>query len=84
MTGGGYTWDLADDGSPGDMIYGLYAGLDGGDYTIVVKESAPYNTLKAGLADSGTQDFGLKIYTPTNFDDGNNKSGSITLTVACD
>ncbi len=84
MTGGGYTWDLADDGSPGDMIYGLYAGLDGGAYTIVVKESAPYNTLKAGLADSGTQDFGLKIYTPTNFDDGNSKSGTITLTVACD
>lgn len=84
MTGGGYTWDLSDDGSVGDMIYGMKAGLSGGDYTIVVKETAPYNTLKAGLADSGTQDFGLKIYTPTNFDDGNDKSGAITLTAACD
>lgn len=83
MTGGGYTWDLADDGNPGDMIYGLYAGLYGGDYTIVVKESTPYNTLKSGLADEGTQDFGLKIYIPTNFDDGNNKSGTTILTAAC-
>lgn len=84
MTGGGYTWDLADDGSPGDMIYGMYAGLSGGSYNIIVKESAPYNTLKAGLADSGTQDFGLKIYIPTNFDDGNSKSGTVTLTAVCD
>ena len=84
MTGGGYTWDLSDDGSAGDMIYGMYAGLSGGDYITVVKESQPYNTLKAGLADEGTQDFGLKIYVPTNFDDGNNKSGTIILTATCD
>lgn len=83
MTGGGYTWDLADNGSPGDMIYGLYAGLSGGDYTIIVKESAPYNTLVSSLANNDAQDFGLKIYTPTNFDDGNDKSGGITLTVVC-
>lgn len=84
MAGGGYIWDLADDGSPGDMTYGLYAGLEGGSYNIIVRETATYNTLKAGLADEGTQSFGLKIYTPTNYDDGNEKTGTITLTVTCD
>jgi len=84
MTGGGYTWDLSDDGSAGDMVYGMYAGLSGGDYTIVVKESEPYNTLKSGLADDATQDFGLKIYIPTSFDDGNPKTGTVTLIATCD
>jgi len=86
MTGGGYTWDLSDDGSAGDMIYGLYAGLDDEDdtYDVVVKETGPYNTLVSGLVDEGTQDFGMKIYVPTNFDDGNSKSGTITLTAVCD
>lgn len=84
MAGGGYTWDLSDDGSNGDMVYGMYAGLSGGSYNIVVKEDTPYNTLVSGLADEGTQDFGLSIYTPTVFDDGNAKSGAITLTAVCD
>jgi len=86
MTGGGHTWDLSDDGSAGDMIYGLYAGLDDGDdnYDVVVREDTPYNTLVSGLADEGTQDFGLNISVPTNFDDGNSKSGTITLTAVCD
>jgi len=84
MTGGGYTWDLSDDASNGDMIYGMHAGLSGGSYNIVVRETAPYNTLKAGLGDGGTQAFGLQLYTPTNFDDGNAKSGTVTLTATCD
>jgi hypothetical protein len=85
LTGGGYTWDLDDAGSPGNMIYALKAGLSGGDYTIVVKESATYNELVAGLADSGTQDFGLKLWTPTDFTNENNaKTATITLTATCD
>jgi hypothetical protein len=80
MTGGGYTWTLSDTATPGNMIYGMKAGLEGGDYTIIVKKSTPYNTLKSGLAVSGTQKFGLKLYTPTSFSDGNAKSGTITLT----
>ena len=84
LVGGGYTWDLSDDGSNGDMVYGMYAGLEGVSYNIVVKESSPYNTLKSGLADEGTQAFGLQIETPTVFDDGNEKSGIMTLTVTCD
>ncbi len=83
MTGGGYTWTLSDTATPGDMIYGLKAGLSGGDYTIVVKKNSPYNNLVTGLADSGTQDWGLKIYTPTSYDDGNAKSGTVTITATC-
>ena len=84
MIGGGHTWDLSDDASNGDMVYGMHAGLSGGSYNIVIKESEPYNTLKSGLADEGTQKFGLQIYTPTVFDDGNAKSGTVTLTAVCD
>lgn len=84
MTGGGYTWDLDDGGSPGNMIYALKAGLSGGDYTIIVRETATYNTLVASLEDEATQDFGLKIWTPTVYSDGNIKSGNITLSVICD
>jgi len=83
MTGGGHTWTLSDTATPGDMTYGLKAGLSGGDYTIIVKKNSPYNSLVEDLADEATQDWGLKIYTPTNFDDGNEKSGTITLTVVC-
>jgi len=85
MTGGN-SWDLADDGSPGNMAYGMYAGLDDGDdlYDVIVRETATYNTLKSGLADAATQDFGLKLWTPTVYTDGVAKSGNITLTVTCD
>jgi hypothetical protein len=79
---GGVTWTLADDGNPGADIYGLKAGLEGGDYTIIVKKTAPYNTLKASLAAAGTQKFGLKLFAPTSFSDGISKSGTVTLTAA--
>lgn len=80
---GGNTWTLSDTATPGSMIYGLKAGLDGGDYTIIVKKSSPYNDLVTGLADSGTQDWGLKLYTPTEYTDGVTKSGTVTLTATC-
>lgn len=85
MIGGGYTWDLADDATPGSMTYGLKAGLDDADDTFdtIVRETATYNVLVGNLADSATQDFGLKVWTPTAYSDGNTKSGNITLTVAC-
>jgi hypothetical protein len=85
MTGGGYTWDLADDATPASMTYGLKAGLDDADDTfdIIIRETETFNVLVGNMADSATQDFGLKIWTPTAFNDGNQKSGNTTLTVAC-
>jgi len=85
MTGTGTDWDLSDDGSAGTDIYGLKAGLEGGDYTIVVKEAAAYNTLKAGLAKDGTQKWGLKIYIPTTITTTmDEKTGTVTLTATLD
>jgi len=77
---GGITWTLADDGSPGTNIYGLKAGLEGGSYDIIVKKNTPYSALVSGLADSVTQRWGLKLYVPTTFSDGIQKTGTITLT----
>jgi len=61
----------------------MKAGLSGGDYTIIVKKNSPYNTLVSGLGDGNTQDWGLKLWTPTVYDDGNEKSGAVTLTAVC-
>ena len=79
---GGTTWTLADDAIPGTNIVGFKAGLDGGDYTIVVRKTTTFNILKSGLAASGTQKWGLKMYAPTVMTDPAAKSGTITLTGA--
>ena len=86
FTGGDDTWDLSDTATAGEDIYGLKAGLEGGDFTIIVKEDAAYNTLVAGLADSGTQDWGLKLYMPTSVTnyDLQLMSATVTLVASCD
>lgn len=85
MTGTGTDWDLSDDGTAGTDVVGIKAGLEGGDYTIVVKEDGPYNTLKAGLADEATQKWGLKLYIPTSITTkADTKTGTVTLTATCD
>lgn len=80
---GGTAWDLSDDYSNGSDIYGMRAGLYGGSYNIDVKESTT-NLLKDSLADSGTQDFGLQILTPTAYSDGVSKSGTVMVTAVCE
>jgi len=79
---GGTTWTLADDGNPGSNIVAIKAGLEGGDYTITVKKNTPYNDLKASLGAGNSQQWGFKLYTPTNnpFSDTEAKTGYITLT----
>ena len=76
---GGVGWTLANDGNPGADIVAIKAGLDGGSYNVIVKKSEPYNTLKAGLATSGTQAFGLQMLAPTSFSDGVPKSDIVTI-----
>jgi len=78
---GGVTWALSDNATPDTNVYGLKAGLDGGDYTIIVKKADP-NYLKEGLADNATQDWGLKIWAPTGFTDGDAKTGKVILTAS--
>jgi|GEM_PF-2098231 len=81
LTGGDDTWTLNDEATPGENTYGLKAGLDGGDYTVIVKKSATYNTLKTNLAASATQKWGLKIWMPTSVTgyDGQTMTGTVTL-----
>jgi len=77
------TWDLADDATPGENIYGLYTGLDDADdlFDVIVRETATYNTLVSDLAEDATQAWGLKIYMPTSVSgyDAQQMSGTITL-----
>ena len=76
----GVTWTLSDDGNPGIDTIGFKAGLSGGDYNIVVKKSSPYNTLVSGLAADSSQQWGLRLYSPTSIPDAYEKTGTITLT----
>jgi hypothetical protein len=77
---GGVSWELSEDASTGANVYGLKAGLEGGDYTIVVPEDSA-NTLVSGLAGGGgTQRWGLQFLAPTTMSDGASKSGTVTLT----
>jgi len=78
---GGTTWTLSNDGSAGNMIYGLNAGLGGGSYNVVVRRDPAYNTLVSGLAGGETtQQWGLQLLAPTTMSDGASKSGTVTLT----
>jgi len=79
MTGGD-TWLLSDSGAPDATHYTLWAGTPAlGDYTIQVTSGGV--ELVASIAGSGgTQDWGLKLMTPTSITDGVTKSGTVTLT----
>jgi len=80
---GGTTWTLSNDGSAGNMIYGLNAGLEGGSYNVVVRRDPVYNTLVSNLSNvepNNTQKWGLQLLAPTTMSDGASKSGTVTLT----
>lgn len=82
---GGTTWTLSNDGSAGNMIYGLNAGLEGGSYNVVVRRDPAYNTLVSGLAGGETtQQWGLQFLAPSTMSDGASKSGTVTLTATQD
>jgi hypothetical protein len=83
LTGGGVTWTLSDNATVGQNICVLKAGTSG-DYTINVKKTGPYETLKSNLGVSDNQTFGLKFYTPLTFTDptdATEKLGTVTLII---
>lgn len=86
LAGGDDTWDLDDGGTPGENIYGLYAGLDDDDDTfdVIVREAAAFNELVNNLLEDATQNWGLKIYMPTSVTgyDGQVMTASVTLLVS--
>jgi len=55
-------------------------GGTGGEYDTTVKLNSPYNNLCTNLSVNATQSWGLKLYTPTSFSDGYEKTGTVTLT----
>lgn len=75
MTGGN-TWTLSD--APGPDTYGLRAGLSGESYNITVTKTD--NVLIGNLTESSSQQWGLQFLAPTEFSDGAEKSGTVTLT----
>jgi hypothetical protein len=78
---GGVTLTLSDTCTIGANTYGLKAGIEGGDYTIIVKKTATYNGLVSSLAVNASQRFGLKFYTPSSFTDAVAKTGTVSCNV---
>jgi len=81
LAGGDDTWTLSGTATPGENIYGLYAGLDDADddFDVVVNTTA--NAFVADLPEATTQAWGLKLYMPTSVTgyDAQQMSGNITL-----
>lgn len=69
---GGSSWVTE---STTDMMFEEY----GDSYNVTVKQNAPYNALVENLTVDSSQQWGLKIWTPTSYDDGNLKTGDVTL-----
>lgn len=58
----------------------MYVTRGAGTYTVVVKKTAPYNTLVTSIAIGGTQRWGMQLYAPTSFTDTAAKTNTVTLT----
>ena len=84
MSGGDVTWELSDTATQGENRYGLMAGLETFSYDIIVKKTETFNTLVSGLPASQEQKWGLQLLAPTSFTDGEEKTGTVTLTAALD
>jgi len=81
LAGGDDTWTLDGTATPGENIYGLYAGLDDADDNFDIVVNATANAFVADLPEATTQAWGLKLYMPTSLSgyDAQQMSGNITL-----
>jgi len=81
LAGGDDTWTLSGTATPGENIYGLYAGLDDDDdnFDIVVNTTA--NAFVGDLPEATTQAWGLRLCMPTSLSgyDAQQMSGNVTL-----
>ena len=84
FTGGDDTWDLSDNASVGDNIYGLKAGLDDADdlFDITIGEASA-TAFISNLGVSGNQSWGLKIYMPSAVTGYDRQSMTATITLVC-
>lgn len=77
---GGAGWTLAADGAPASMVVGIYAGTVSGTWDKVVSAS-PGQVLKS-IAASVNQSWHMKLFAPTVYTDGVEKTGTVTLSAA--
>jgi hypothetical protein len=75
-----------DDGEGGYAAYVDHIRItvyytEGGDgpYSIIIKKTAPFNTLKSNLPSGETQKWGMTLYAPSTFTDGVAKTGTVTI-----
>jgi hypothetical protein len=78
MTGTGIDWTISS--VPGADQYIIKAGTISA-YSITL--SGTPATLFSSIVDSGTKPWGLKLWAPTSFSNGNVKSGTVTVTATC-
>lgn len=74
---GGTSWTLASNGAPASMVVGLYAGTVSGTWDKVVSAS-PGQVLKS-LSASANQSWHMKLWAPTVFVDGAEKTGTVVI-----
>ena len=79
---GSTNWTHSDDCIPGVDIAGMIAIVQGASShtAIIVKKTAPYNYIVAGLAPRQTITFGLQLYAPTSFTEWSRKANAIFIT----
>ncbi len=75
---GGNTWTHSDTGTPGAETAALYSTNGTAAWNIIVKNATP-NDLFSSTADA-SPDWGLRLMSPTSFDDGVLKTNTVTLT----
>jgi len=82
MSGAGNPWVNSDNGTNAVMVFGSKAQGSGSNWTnaVVAKESASYNTLMSSLGSGLSKKLVVSFVSPISFEDGNPKSGNITLT----
>lgn len=81
-TAGTANWTLADNATPDVHTVGLKAGLSGGDWNIIIRKSEAYNNLVVNLAAGNSQLWGIKLWAPTEINNGDPKRATITLSAA--
>jgi len=81
---GGVGWTHSDTATAGADTAGLSANKGGswGTGDVIVKKSAAYEKIATAQAATTNFDFGLKLYAPTSFSDGVEKSVTVRLSAA--
>lgn len=84
FTGGGATWTLSDNATPGENTYGINASVGGtGSETVysIIRKNPPYNTLTTSLDIGANVTWGLQLLMPTSVTGYNGQEMNATITL---